>query len=92
MNAENAGSLRPLMTFSTASHACQRGSFVSVGDGCEDGKGVSHCSLPIYVKYVMRRSPSCETCKTGATVYRLSTQTEQSEYKQMFIFFQGKYT
>jgi hypothetical protein len=41
---------------SSSSHAGKKCSFVSVDNGCEDDKGVSHDRLPNYVKYVTRRS------------------------------------
>ncbi len=37
-------------------HAGQTGLVLSVGKSCENDKGVSHGSLPIYVKYDTRRS------------------------------------
>lgn len=53
------------MTCSTASHVCQSGFCLSVGDGCEDGKRVSHGLWLIYVKYDTRRSPPCASLGRG---------------------------
>ncbi len=49
----------------------------SVENGCEDGKGVSQGSLPIYVKHDTRQSPGEELLRPIVKKYAPADRIEQ---------------
>src|SRR5947209_7267132 len=52
-------------------HAGQKGFDLSVGKICENDKGVSHAAVPIYVKYVMRRSLSPKAIRLNCSSFSM---------------------